>query len=206
VGNPQHLKFGSLFGRPCTRAELLLPRNCFLGTQMSAPRSAGVTTGVDNIIWGNDFPASRRDLATHAGDGSHRYPRRPRGRGPQYPRTQSLLCYNFTRPNYKASPDRIGPTADDPQPAVHRPNPAEHDRMQQITTRAVDPLQHRDLLRCCHCGAQNAGVIRGYPRKRTSNELRHGPSRLFNPWTTFGPRLPNRNWAFTQRKRTPGAR
>ena len=65
------LKFGSVFREALPeKPSFYFHRNCFLGTQMSANEIARRhEIGVDNVIWGNDFPIPRA-LGRTPGSGS----------------------------------------------------------------------------------------------------------------------------------------
>jgi predicted TIM-barrel fold metal-dependent hydrolase len=121
------LKFGSVFREALPKEpSFYFHRNCFLGTQMSAREIVRRhDIGVDNVIWGNDFPHPEGTWP-HTRDWIRiRYHDVPEEEARKILGLNALRCYNFDAATLQAVADRIGPTADEIHNEPPPPNPDE---------------------------------------------------------------------------------
>ena len=121
------LKFGSVFREALPeKPSFYFHRNCFLGTQMSANEIARRhEIGVDNVIWGNDFPHPEGTWPHTREWIRIRYHDVPEEEARKILGLNALRCYHFDAATLQAVADRIGPTADEIHNQPPPPNPDE---------------------------------------------------------------------------------
>lgn len=127
VGTHSTLKFGDAYREALSeKPSFYFKRNCFVATQMSVreiPRRHEI--GVDNILWGNDFPHPEGTWP-HTRDWVRiRYHDVPEVEARKMLGGNALRCYQFDEAKLQAVAEEIGMTAaqihHDPPP----PNPDE---------------------------------------------------------------------------------